>query len=593
MKNNLSEPETFKVTDLLTQYKKNVSDGKIQFLENNSNKEIIVHLDKLNKLFERSENGEELDWNEAHKVGRKLWQILVSHALNSIDPNSKGNSKLFKYLEDASKFEDLLYGLEDYYRDHTLHSLWVYFLGDNLLRTDLEHIYEQPNWYVFNDIKRDQTKYQFKEELVEYSSIKKEMLCVEVNSHKDAIWCIIALCHDLGYSLAKLNNLNERVQKVLEYFDVSDFRHLGYSLNIEHQYHMSQFLELMAMDVRIVPSEDYAYEPLNSKKKNLSDDWTEAKKKWAEAKKIKDNANEYKKKLKDFLKMPSSQKLEDKVLIKCYRDDSTYWRLSKALEQKEHGILSAYLIYKILGIFAESSMRGPAEEWGLDNNEAQKNIIRGDILFAIAQHEFDFAHLKQLGSFADVLIIADELEEFSRLGRQMLTRKYTHTAAKTSIRFLNNKKGEKIKHGEKIDIIMDYYCEHEDRDDFLKFFVRKAERLCSIYSLKPSDEDQEEEEEEKENYCIINSIKMTVIWEKSKLEPKEYYWFNFSRMDEPKGKLPDCAHKYKGWQKILKKGIHNLKSYDDELKVIVKNEVDDKKEIPLTKWVGELNNLND
>ena len=84
------------------------------------------------------------------------------------------------------------------------------------------------------------------------------------------------------------------------------------------------------------------------------------------------------------------------MLIKCYRDDSTYWRLCRALEKKEHGILSSYLIYKILGIFAESSVRGPAEEWGLNDIEAKENTIRGDILFAIAQHEFDFAHLNQL-----------------------------------------------------------------------------------------------------------------------------------------------------------------------------------------------------
>ncbi len=78
------------------------------------------------------------------------------------------------------------------------------------------------------------------------------------------------------------------------------------------------------------------------------------------------------------------------TLIKCYRDDSIYWRLCRALEKKQHGILSSYLIYKIPGIFADATVRGPAEEWGLDDNEAVENIIRGDILFAIAQHELRY-----------------------------------------------------------------------------------------------------------------------------------------------------------------------------------------------------------
>ena len=108
-----------------------------------------------------------------------------------------------------------------------------------------------------------------------------------------------------------------------------------------------------------------------------------------------------------------------------------------------YGILSSYLIYKILGIFAESSVRGPAEEWGLNDIEAKENTIRGDILFAIAQHEFDFAHLNQLGSFGDILIIADELEEFSRFGRQLQSRDYNETTAETSIYFTKSKKEEK------------------------------------------------------------------------------------------------------------------------------------------------------
>ena len=37
------------------------------------------------------------------------------------------NEVLFRVFS-LNHFEDILYGLEPYYRDHTLHSLWVYYL---------------------------------------------------------------------------------------------------------------------------------------------------------------------------------------------------------------------------------------------------------------------------------------------------------------------------------------------------------------------------------------------------------------------------------------------------------------------------------
>ena len=282
------------VLELLNSYKGWVEKGKIQFLKSDSpeQQKILQLLDDLiSDIATASGKGDlssNLDWQAAHKKGRDLWQRLASIALNDIDAYSKGNSELFSYLDSATEFEDLLYGLEEYYRDHTLHSLWVYFIGEHILRDHLPEVHENLNWYLFNDIERE--KDQNPPNLITDSKHKERGLCKSVNKTKDAIWCIMALCHDLGYSLSKLENLNDKIKSVLKYFDIPTFQHLGYSLDIEHHYIISQFLELMAMEVRIVPSVDN----------------------------------------KD-------------VLIKCYRDDSTYWRLARALEKKQHGILSSYI----------------------------------------------------------------------------------------------------------------------------------------------------------------------------------------------------------------------------------------------------------
>lgn len=504
------------VPDLLSKYQRWVKTGEIQFLEKGSYQQgkILKLLEEIRFDFAEAEKkgdiSEHLDWQKAHRKGRDLWQELASSALNAIDPDSKGNSKLFAYLDAATSFEDILYGLEPYYRDHTLHSLWVYFIGEHILRDHLPEkqdslnwYLDSLNWYLYNDIESE-TALDVRSLLAEAIE-REDEICEKVNERRDAIWCLMALCHDLGYSLAKLDMLNEKVQGVLNFFDIPRFRRIGYSLDIEHHYIASQFLELMAIDVRIVPSSD-----------------------------------------------------TKQVLIKCYRDDTTYWRLCRALEKKQHGILSSYLIYKLLGIFADTSVRGPAEEWGLDDEEAVDNIIRGDILFAIAQHEFDFAHLSSLSSLADILIVADQLEEFSRYGRPMLTRKYHDTTAEASIAF------DRSRNGKDIDIRIGY--EVAEHHDLSIFFNRKAEELCRFYSLKqPSSE-----RISKRQVYAIKSIKMIAEQNEKK------HFIHFFRDLDNKALLP--ATKFEGQK--LREGEYMVECVDD--KIYVHYEKDRK--ILLNEW---------
>ncbi|MGA2407169.1 MAG: hypothetical protein ABSF81_10520 [Bacteroidales bacterium] len=500
------------VVGLLEKFEGWVKNKEIQFLKDNQDgqNEILGLVKNLISDIKSAQNKGELsanlDWAYTHKDGRQLWEMLASCALNSIDQDSKGNSELFKYIDAATNFEDILYGLEPYYRDHTLHSLWVYLIGEYILRELIPDIGQNLNWYLWNDIENENSSYS--PALLKQARAKEKEIYKEVNKKKDAIWCIIALCHDLGYSLSKLEMLNEKALTVLKFFDMPNFRHIGYSMDIEHQHLMTQFLELMAFDIRLVPS-----------------------------------------------------LTEKEVLVKCYRDDSTFWRLCRALEKKQHGVYSSYLLYKILGIFADTYVRSTSDEWGLDNDEVNYNIIRGDILFSIAQHEFDFAHLNTLSSLADLLVIADELEEFSRFGRQLLSRKYFDTMADTKISF--NK--IKPKQGDDIEINMDY--EVASHRELANFYILKAERLCEIYSLDLA--------EEKDKYCTIKKIKITATKDGRKVE------FHLCRnANETQGYLPETIIKNKKY----KEGYYPFKCVDDNIMVKVGS-----KPIPLKIWFDSVN----
>lgn len=377
----------------------------------------------LHSLFvEADKEDRDVDWYAAHEKGTNLWRVLIRLSLNFIDDTSKGNARLIEFLNSATKFEDGLYGLDEHYRDHTLHSLWVYLLGDYLLRGSLVEAYKDLNWYIWNDVQTDPDW----ESLRTLAKKKEKILSEEVNRNKDAIWCVTALCHDIGYSLSKLGEINRRVEDVLSYLDLHGFDRVGYGLRIEHQYLANQFLELVTNDVRLEADS---------------------------------NASQ--------------------VVAKLYRDDHVYWQLCDALERREHGTLSAFILYKLLGLFGDATTRGPAEEWGLDDEEAQDTLIRGSILFAMAQHTLQYIWANELGSLADILLLADDLEEFTRWpARPLLNRKYRPTVAEVSVGFDFSKKKE----GKCVAIKIDYVV-HED-DDLADFFWRKADRLVKVYDLE-------------------------------------------------------------------------------------------------------------
>src|SRR5271169_3141839 len=53
---------------------------------------------------------------------------------------------------------------------------------------------------------------------------------------EDAIWCLIALNHDLGYPLSKVEEINNSLKKMLKYFAKTGLEEFNFSFPQQNQF---------------------------------------------------------------------------------------------------------------------------------------------------------------------------------------------------------------------------------------------------------------------------------------------------------------------------------------------------------------------
>lgn len=116
---------------------------------------------------------------------------------------------------------------------------------------------------------------------------------------------------------------------------------------------------------------------------------------------------------------------ENKNQLKCESKDTKelkyvarlqpkyYFKLSKSLERSKHGIVSSIIVYKLLQYFLESDF-SIDEDYRFDEEGARQFYIRREVLRAIATHTcHDIYHLDMF-TFAYLLIIVDDAQDWGR-----------------------------------------------------------------------------------------------------------------------------------------------------------------------------------
>lgn len=279
---------------------------------------------------------------ELHKqrgVLQDLWAHLISCAIIYLKSEDKreiyhddgdyGLDLMKEYFNKFCDFEKLLYGNSRYYRDHLSHLFNVFFLGEFVLREYLGGF----KFLNFRD-----------KELLGKYSIKPE--------EKEAIWCLIALTHDLGYPLEVVQSINSQVKDMIQLFNMDS---ISFVLSQQSQMLNENVISLISSELEKLKKDKYLTH------------------------------------------------VQSKYL----------WKYLKALENYKHGIVSCILLFKSLFYFLESDFSIDSLR-PMNQNDARQFLIRQKILRAIASHDCDFIYHLKLLDISTFLRIIDEMQEWNR-----------------------------------------------------------------------------------------------------------------------------------------------------------------------------------
>lgn len=448
-------------------------DVVLHFYLEQMEKNNIIFLDGREELKETiKENITKLrvaeDMHDKIQIAKNLWKSLFTASMSHIDSDMRGYDELFTYFDEYVNFEELIFASDSFYRDHTLHCLWVYFLGEYLTKNEE---FSQ----LFNKLDLEAYTLGNLISLLEKSSLAevlKEIVdfghAVNVLKYKDSIWCVTALTHDLGYPIKKIYKINNSIGKVLPYFSLENYNEFNFSYNPTQQHFVENFIKLMTTNLtfsstdRTKKSTELAHKIFKLSKDGNILGFNETE--------IKSLTNEELEYLKDSLKFKCVVKEELSRRLQFFND----------FEKYQHGIMSAFLLIKTVKSFSNINFRY-TDNMNLQLNELDVKglITKMTILSAISDHTNDAKQITGINDVSDMLILIDELEEFSRISRANMNRQFIHEFCKSNIYF---KEGV---------INIDFIFDNENivNLDPEKAFKGRCKRFLTVFNINKLDVD--------------------------------------------------------------------------------------------------------
>lgn len=400
-----------------------INKGNIHFINNRGDYKSKLE-ECINKLIATESNHDRVT------IAKEIWKILFDASMSYIDPDKRGYDKLFSYFDEYVNFEELIFASDSFYRDHTLHCLWVYFLGEYLFRNDeFSYISKKmkESTALVAQLIDEMEDCGLTETLKELYEHLKQLKMIPHN--REAVRCISALIHDLGYPLKKIAKINKSISTVLPYFSIKNSNEYNFEYSSLQQKYINEFIEILSKSIHF---------QLSTKDNgNIDKESSER------IEKIflftNGGLEGFDKEAVEALTEEDHRLLSKEVSNKCYLSNNLNdkIRYSHDFEEYNHGIMSAFLIHKTVKSMSNLDFSVLGDEV-ISSGRKGDFMSKMEILKASIDHTSESYQIQNLEDTSAFLTFIDELEEFSRITRADQNRQFINEFCKTGLSWSKN-----------------------------------------------------------------------------------------------------------------------------------------------------------
>ena len=405
--------------------------------------------------------------HERIDAAKILWKRLFEYALCYIHPDKGGYDELFAYFDAYVDFEELIFASDSFYRDHTLHCLWVYFLGEYLHYDPQFKAFIKPEERMVSNVAHElvETMQHYKLDKKHYEDMEKLIQNVPCN---DSIRCITALTHDLGYPLKKIKKINNGIKKVLPYYGLEDYNEFQFKYQPTHMNFIQQFLRIMSLNIDFNADTDAM--------QKLPDEWAQ--------RSFRLNGNRLVGLTADFKDYPQDENvalLSELGFHYEYRENmGKHLQYSLDFEKMQHGLMSAYILSRNLNLFKDMNLRIVSlDNMKLSQQDSKILYAMTEIFTAISDHTNDSYKIDSMVDSSAFLAFVDEIEEFSRISRANQNRQFINEFCKTTIAY------------EEDTFVLNFVFDNMEIDnlDPERAFKGRCKRMLTLFDIANLDED--------------------------------------------------------------------------------------------------------
>lgn len=246
-----------------------------------------------------------------------------------------------------------------------------------------------------------------------------DKLVDEIRKYEMPLWCLVSLTHDLGYPIEKTKSANSMMADMINRFGFLKQTDFDYNFTVINQGTIESLLKILCS-------------------------------------------------------MIYCDEKEGKKLYKVINVSGRYIEYAKSFENLDHGIMSAYLLQKNLDWIGEEAISFVgAESIGFtDEKEVARIVVIWSLLKSIAGHTSIYSYSHRIEDMGCLLIICDQLEEFSRYSMDVETHEWKESGVRTSLDC----------NSELIEI--DYTFDKDTKDKNVEdFFKNKAKEIYNHFEV--------------------------------------------------------------------------------------------------------------